>query len=58
VPVRDAQGQLVLWIGGAANKNKDAFEQRFRKIVEEIEAEVKARREAGAPVPADVLAAN
>ena len=30
VPVRDAHGQLQLWIGGIANKNKDAFEQRFR----------------------------
>jgi cytochrome c biogenesis protein len=58
VPVRDARGQLVLWIGGAANKNKDAFEQRFRKIVEEIQAEIKALPESGAPVPADVLAAN
>ncbi|MGD0990414.1 MAG: cytochrome c biogenesis protein ResB, partial [Candidatus Sulfotelmatobacter sp.] len=58
VPVRDARGQLVLWIGGAANKNKDAFEQRFRKIVEEIQAEIKALPESGAPVTADSLTAN
>jgi cytochrome c biogenesis protein len=41
VPVRDAGGQLMLWIGGAANKNKDVFEQRFRRLVEQIESELK-----------------
>ena len=41
VPVRDARGQLKLWIGGTANKNKDAFEQRFRELVEQIESELK-----------------
>ena len=42
VPVRDARGQLTLWIGGTANKNKDVFEQRFRELVEQIESELKA----------------
>lgn len=41
VPVRDASGQLRLWIGGAANKNKDAFEQRFSDVVKQIELELK-----------------
>jgi cytochrome c biogenesis protein len=41
VPIREANGSLVLWVGGAANKNKDVFEQRFRKIVDEIEAQVR-----------------
>jgi cytochrome c biogenesis protein len=41
VPVRDRQGHLMLWLGGTANRNKDAFEQRFRKLVEEIEREIK-----------------
>lgn len=41
VTVRDRKGQLTLWIGGAANRNKDAFEQRFRKLVEAIEKEIK-----------------
>lgn len=40
VPVREPNGQLVLWIGGAANKNKDVFEQRFRKMVGEIESQI------------------
>jgi cytochrome c biogenesis protein ResB len=26
VPVRDASGRSVLWIGGTANRNRDAFE--------------------------------
>jgi cytochrome c biogenesis protein len=41
VPVRNAQGQLMLWVGGAANKNKDVFEEKFRKLVSEIEAQIK-----------------
>jgi len=41
VPVRDRNGRLMLWLGGTANRNKDAFEQRFRKLVEEIEREIK-----------------
>ncbi|MFZ0804095.1 MAG: cytochrome c biogenesis protein ResB [Terriglobales bacterium] len=43
VPVRDAHGQLVLWVGGTANKNKDVFEQRFRKLVQDIGSEVKVQ---------------
>ena len=56
VPVRDARGQLQLWIGGIANKNKDAFEQRFRDIVEKIESEVKIPVGAAAEAPAAALA--
>jgi cytochrome c biogenesis protein len=41
VPVRDASGNLQLWIGGSANKNKDAFEHRFNEMVEQIESELK-----------------
>jgi len=55
VPVRDARGQLQLWIGGTANKNKDAFEQRFRDVVEGIESELKGSAAAGAEAPAAVL---
>jgi len=55
VPVRDARGQLKLWIGGTANKNKDAFEQRFRDLVETIESELKISVKAGAEAPAAVL---
>ena len=38
VPVLDARGNCMLWIGGTANRNRDAFElsskawwNRFRK---------------------------
>src|SRR5579863_800106 len=50
-PVRDAKGQLMLWIGGTANKNKDAFQLRFRSMVEQLQAELKASTKAGAETP-------
>jgi cytochrome c biogenesis protein len=58
VPVRDARGRLMLWIGGTANKNKDVFEQRFRELVEQIAAELKisARTKTGADAPVATLA--
>jgi cytochrome c biogenesis protein len=56
VPVRDARGQLVLWVGGAANKNKEAFEQRFSKLVEEIKTELKRKSEPCASTHAASLA--
>ena len=40
IPVRNARGELVLWVGGMANKNKDAFEHRFKKVVEDIQSEI------------------
>ena len=56
VPVCDARGQLVLWVGGAANKNKEAFEHRFCKLVEEIKKELRTRPEPSAPAHAASLA--
>jgi cytochrome c biogenesis protein len=47
--VHDASGTLQLWVGGAANKNKDVFEQKFRKLVEEIQLEMKQEKEACIP---------
>ncbi len=41
VPARDASGHLILWIGGTANRNRDAFEIRFQKLVEQIQKELK-----------------
>jgi len=41
-PVRDPKtGKLSLWIGGSANRNRDAFEQRFNDLVALVEAELK-----------------
>jgi cytochrome c biogenesis protein len=56
VPVRDARGRLMLWVGGTANKNKDAFEHSFRELVEAIEFELKVSVHAGAEAPVAVLA--
>jgi len=39
--VRDSHGQLMLWLGGTSNKNRDVFEQKFQKIVEEIRIALK-----------------
>jgi cytochrome c biogenesis protein len=39
--VPNAAGQLVLWVGGAANKNKDRFEQKFGEVITEIRSELK-----------------
>jgi len=56
VPILDARGALVLWIGGAANRNKDAFEQRFRRMVDEIKSEIPVESKpcAAAHVPSQV----
>lgn len=41
VPVRDQQtGLFSLWIGGSTNRNRDAFEQRFKALIGAIEKEV------------------
>ena len=43
VPVRDAKtGKYSLWIGGSANRNRDAFQQRFNDLVTAVETELKA----------------
>ena len=39
--VPNKEGQLVLWVGGAANKNKDRFEQKFQQVITEIRNELK-----------------
>jgi cytochrome c biogenesis protein len=42
VPVRDERtGQLSLWIGGSANRNRDAFEQKFNELIAAVEKEIK-----------------
>lgn len=42
VPVQSSDGKLVLWVGGAANRNRDAFEEKFKVMVQEIRKELKA----------------
>jgi len=40
--VADGKGGLVLWVGAAANKNREMFEQRFKEVTQEIEKELKS----------------
>ena len=43
LPFQDARtGQWFLWIGGTANRNRDAFEQRFNDLAAAVEVELKA----------------
>lgn len=39
--VRDERGRPALWIGGAANKNRAAFEQRFQRLLADVQTELK-----------------
>jgi cytochrome c biogenesis protein len=56
VPVTDAQGRLALWVGGTANRNRDAFELKFKKLVEQIQKELKPEVAASAEVQATSIA--
>lgn len=49
VPVRNASGVLTLWVGGTVNRNRDAFQERFRDVREQIEIELKSEGEASVP---------
>lgn len=40
VPLADGRGRTVLWVGASASKNREEFEERFRRLVETIEHEV------------------
>lgn len=46
--VRDERGHPALWIGGSANKNRAVFEQRFRRLVEELQTELNQESQARA----------
>jgi hypothetical protein len=54
--VRDARAQLNLWVGGTANRNREAFEDRFQVLTARIEAELKSRAEGSAPTHAASIA--
>jgi cytochrome c biogenesis protein len=41
VPVCNARGEWSLWVGGTANRNRDAFEHKFKQLVEEIQKQLK-----------------
>lgn len=46
VPVIDREGKLSLWVGGTANRNRDAFESHFKELSEKIGEKLKAQRRA------------
>jgi cytochrome c biogenesis protein len=52
VPVKAADGSRALWIGGSANRNRDAFEQTFKKLVEQVQKELKPELPVAAERPA------
>jgi cytochrome c biogenesis protein len=53
VPVFDKRtGLYSLWIGGSANRNRDAFEQKFNDLVAAVEEELKSVHR---PVPAELV---
>jgi cytochrome c biogenesis protein len=40
VAVHDPPGKLALWVGGAAGKNQDRFEQKFAEILDQVGSEI------------------
>ncbi len=59
VPVCDPKtGKHALWIGGSANRNRDAFEQRFSDLVALVEEELKATPGASRSEPVSTGVAN
>ncbi|MGA8538853.1 MAG: cytochrome c biogenesis protein ResB [Terriglobales bacterium] len=58
-PVRDAKtGKYSLWIGGSANRNRDAFEQRFNDLVRLMDEELKTMSRAAASEQVGTSIAN
>jgi cytochrome c biogenesis protein len=55
VTVQDASGKLSLWIGGTANRNRDAFEVKFKHVVEQIQRELKSGPAVEAEKPAALV---
>ncbi len=58
VPAHDASGRLVLWIGGTANRNRDAFEIKFKKLVEQIQDELKPKTAAAEKIADSIPSAS
>jgi cytochrome c biogenesis protein len=56
VPALDASGHMVLWVGGTANRNREAFEQKFQKLVAEIRKELQTESAAAVPEQAATFA--
>jgi cytochrome c biogenesis protein len=58
-PVRDSKtGKYSLWIGGSANRNRDAFEQRFNELVNLMDEELKTMSKPAASEQVGASVAN
>ena len=40
VPAQSDRGQLTLWVGGTANRDRDTFEHKFKELVKQIKKEL------------------
>jgi cytochrome c biogenesis protein len=47
VPVTDDRGNVSLWVGGNASKSREEFEEKFRKLVDEIRNDPELRFRSG-----------
>jgi cytochrome c biogenesis protein len=58
VPVRDERGKLTLWMGGTANRNREAFIEQFEQLAQEIQAYLEFESAARPRAHATNLAGN
>ena len=57
LPFQDAKtGQWFLWMGGSANRNRDAFEQRFNDLVAVAEVELNSVHKTAPAEPVSAIA--
>ncbi len=57
VPATDGNGRLVLWVGGTTNRNREAFEEKFKQLLGAIQNELKPARVA-AEIPQTAINAG
>ena len=50
--VSDGQGGLTLWVGAAASKQREAFDQRFREVADEVEKQLNVTQALASPAMA------
>ncbi|MBV9086042.1 MAG: cytochrome c biogenesis protein ResB, partial [Acidobacteriaceae bacterium] len=54
----NAEGRLLLWIGAQANKNREDFDQRFRRLADLVEGETQKQGRATRVRSAELAAAK
>jgi cytochrome c biogenesis protein len=58
VPAVDRLGRSVLWVGGTSNRNREAFEAKFQRLVEEIEEQLHPKAVGAIAAQATTIAGN